>query len=176
LTKTVWRISMILIVGVILLAGCTGPQKTGAVLATATRALTQGAGVCPGFQAVIQAFYDANDAKRSADSLSLLTPDAEVVTGGEGVNGRHWDETHITGQENIKPVLEKRGFRRIFDQPGAPTYHEADFTISANQAVFFLRPDQLAADGRPHNPYMVTAIFDGCKIRTLEVVERFTAP
>lgn len=131
---------------------------------------------CPGYLAVIKAFYDANDEGSYDDSLSLLKLDASVVTWGEGVHGRHWHETHLTGMDNIRTVLSNRGFRRIQEQPDATVYHESEFQITGNQVVFYLRPDRLGRNGQPHNPYMVTIIMDGCKIQTMDVVERFTAP
>ncbi len=175
---------LVQIVWIVFLAGC-GPfglppssQKATETISTPTLdiSLVGKTSTCPGYLAVIKAFYDANDEGHYAVSLSLLTPDASIVTWGEGVNGRHWAETHLTGMDNIRTVLSQRGFRRILGQPNAPVYHETDFSIKNNQVVFYLRPDRLAADGRPHNPYAVTAVMDGCKIQTLDVVERFSSP
>ena len=132
--------------------------------------------ICPGYLAVIKAFYDANDEGRYDDSLNLLKEDASVATWGEGVHGRHWQETHLTGRNNIRAVLGNRGFRRILAQPDTPIYQDTEFQIKNNQVDFYLRPDRLGPDGRPHNPYEVTATIDDCKIQTLQVIEWFTSP
>jgi hypothetical protein len=167
-----------------LLTGCSmfmlpsNPQKVTEIISTPTIDISffGKTNTCPGNLAVIKAFYDANDKEEYNISLNFIKPDAIIFTWGEGVNGRHWSETRITGLDNIKSVLNQRGFRRILKQPDSPIYHETEFSITNNQVVFYLRPDRLGTDGRPHNPYMVRAVMDDCKIVTLEIVERFTAP
>jgi len=67
---------------------------------------------CPGYLAVVRAFYDANDAERYDDSLRLLKQDASVITWGEGISGRRWKEKHLTDRDSIRAVLGNRGFRR----------------------------------------------------------------
>ncbi len=175
---------LIHVVWIVLLSGCSSlgapsssPKPTEILPSpTVDYSLIGKTSTCPGYLAVINAFYDANDAGRYDVSLGLLKPDAEVVTWGEGVNGRHWDETHLTGMDNIKTVLGKRGFRRNLGQPDGFIYNAADFQITDNQVVFYLRPDRLGAGGRPHNPYMVKVSMDQCKIQSMDVVERFTNP
>ncbi len=175
---------LVQIVGFVFIAGCSpfgapssSLEATEAISTpTVDISLAGKTSTCPGYLAVIKAFYDANDEEHYDVSLSFLTPDTSIVTWGEGVNGRHWAETHLTGMDNIRTVLSQRGFRRTLGQPDAPVYHETEFSIRDNQVVFYLRPDRLAADGRPHNPYAVTAVIEQCKIETLDVVERFSAP
>ncbi len=175
---------LVQIVGFVFIAGCSpfgapssSLEATEAISTpTVDISLMGKTSTCPGYLAVLKAFYDANDEGHYDVSLSLLKPDASIVTWGEGVNGRHWAETHLTGMDNIRTVLSQRGFRRTLGQPDAPIYHETEFSIRNNQVLFYLRPDRLAADGRPHNPYAVTAVMDGCKIQTLDVVERFSSP
>jgi hypothetical protein len=177
---------LVLFIGMIsyvILAGCGAagliPGLMGAaqIPATPTPDFTAGKTTsCPGYLTVIKAFYDANDAGQYAISLSLLDPDASVFTWGEGVNGRHWDETHLNGFDQIRTVFGNRGFRRTSGQPDAPVYHETDFKFVNNRAVYYMRPDRLGRDGKPHNPYMVTVVFKDCKIQTLYVIERFTSP
>jgi hypothetical protein len=121
--------------------------------------------------AVIQAFYDANDASRFEASLSLLTPDATVTTWAEGVHGRHWQERRLTGREQILGVLATRGFRRASGQPGAPIFHEAEARVTGERVSFMLRPDRLSPGQRPYNPYGVEAVFSGCRIKSLTVIE-----
>ena len=121
--------------------------------------------------AVIKAFYDSNDASRFEASLSFLTPDATLTMWAEGVHGRHWQERHLTGREQILSVLASRGFRRISEQPGAPIFHEEEAKTTGERVTFMLRPDRLSPDKRPYNPYGVEAVFLGCKIKSLIVIE-----
>lgn len=48
---------------------------------------------------VIKDFYDSTDSLQFDRSLSFFTADAELITWAEGVNGRHWQETHYYGVE-----------------------------------------------------------------------------
>jgi hypothetical protein len=121
--------------------------------------------------AVMKAFYDSNDASQFEASFSLLTPDASVSTWAEGVHGRHWQEKHLTGEDQIRSVLGNRGFRRVSEKPGAPIFHETEAHICGERVTFMLRPDRLSPDKRPYNPYGVEATFQGCKIKSLSVIE-----
>jgi len=121
--------------------------------------------------AIIKTFYDSNDASQFERSLALFAPDATLSSWAEGVNGRHWQEKHLTGSEQIRSVLENRGLRRASGQPDAPIFHETEARISGDQVTFMLRPDRLSPDGRPYNPYKVEAVFLACKIKSLTVIE-----
>jgi hypothetical protein len=138
--------------------------------------LLPGIQICPNPMAVIKAFYDANDASQYDASLALLTPDITLASWGEGVNGRHWTERHLTGKEQIRPFLAERGLRRSSGTPESPIFHETEFMVSGKQVTFMLRPDRVGPNGREYDPYAVTIVFRGCKIASLTVVERFTAP
>ncbi len=121
--------------------------------------------------AVIRAFYDSNDASQFDASLAFLTADAAVSSWAEGENGRHWQETHVSGRDQIRAVLANRGFRRASGQPDAPIFHETEAKVAGDRVTFMLRPDRLSPKGRSYNPYNVDAVFVGCKMRSLQVIE-----
>ncbi len=143
---------------------------TPAPVAVAAPSLT-GISPCTDPMAIIKAFYDSNDASQYDASIALLTSDATLTSWAEGVNGRHWQERRLSGKEQIRTVLSNRGLRRISGQRNAPIFHEAEAKISGDQVTFMLRPDRLGRDGRPYNPYRVEAVFVGCKIKSLTVIE-----
>ncbi len=130
-----------------------------------------GTSTCTHPMEIIKAFYDSNDASQYDVSLESLTADVTFSSWAEGVNGRHWQEKHLTGKEQIRAVLVKRGLRRTSGQPDTPIFHETEARISGDQVTFMLRPDRLSPDGRLYNPYKVIAIFLGCKIQSLTVIE-----
>ena len=142
---------------------------TPAPAAVATPMLT--GTFCPDPMAIIKAFYDSNDASQFDASLAFLAADVTLSSWAEGVNGRHWQEKHLTGKEQIRTVLGNRGLRRTSGQSDAPIFHETEARVSGDQVTFMLRPDRQSPDGRPHNPYKVEVVFDGCKIRSLAVIE-----
>lgn len=170
---------------VILLAvACTGgpriasPTVASGTPATADSSLSDpqapllvGTLECPDPMAVLRAFYDANNADRPDVSLALLTSEAVVATWAEGVNGRHWQERHLIGRDEIRPILSTLGFRTTSGAAGAPIFRETEVRGTADHVSFMLRPDRLAPDGRQHNPYKVDVTFDGCSISSLTVVE-----
>ncbi len=139
-------------------------------IAAATPAAT-GTSPCPDPMAIIKAFYDSNDASRYDASIALLTSDATLTFWAEGVNGRHWQERRLTGKKQIRAVLSNRGLRRASGERNTPIFHEAEAKISGDQVTFMLRADRLGRDGRPYNPYRVEAVFVGCKIKSLTVIE-----
>jgi hypothetical protein len=121
--------------------------------------------------AIIKAFYDSNDALQFDASLEFFTADATLSSWAVGLEGRHWQEKHLTDKEQIRAVLGNRGLRRISEQPGAPIFHETESRMSGDKLIFMLRPDRLSPDGRPYNPYRVEVVFSGCKIKSLTVIE-----
>ncbi len=129
---------------------------------------------CADPMAIIKAFYDANDASRFDSSLALFTEDATFAAWAEGINGHHMDEVHLTGKARIRPVLGKQGLRRISGRPDGLTYHEARVQVMGDRVTFMLEPDRLRPNGRLYSPYHVEAIFDGCKIKSLTVIEQVT--
>ena len=146
------------------LAATPTPTATAAPMLTGTPP-------CPDPLAIIKAFYDSNDSSQFDASFAFLTADAILSSWAEGANGRHWQEKHLTGRQQIRTVLGDRGFRRTSGQPDAPTFHETEAKVSGDQVTFMLRPDRLSPDGRPYDPYSVAAVFLGCKIKSLTVIE-----
>ena len=129
------------------------------------------AGGCPDKMAVIRTFYDSNDASRFSASLACLHPGLVFTSWAEGVNGRHWHEKKLVGRQKIVPFLGDRGLRRIPGARGGPAYRETEEVAEPDRVTFMLRPDRRSPDGRPYNPYRVEAVFDGCAIVQLTVVE-----
>jgi hypothetical protein len=166
---------MLLIAGDLTGTATTPPPGASPASADLVAPLLPGIQPCLNPRGVIRAFYDANDAGNSDASLALLTPDANLTTYAEGVNGRHWKEITLSG-EQIRGVLGRRGLRRDSGIPDQPVFHETEFKLTENQAFFMLRPDRTGPGGRQYDPYEVTAVFLGCKIKSLTVVERFTVP
>ncbi|MGA2377959.1 MAG: hypothetical protein ABSG85_01485 [Spirochaetia bacterium] len=121
--------------------------------------------------AVIRTFYDSNDASRFSASLACLHPGLVFTSWAEGVNGRHWHEKKLVGRQKIVPFLGDRGLRRIPGARGGPAYRETEEVVGPDRVTFMLRPDRRSPDGRPYNPYRVEAVFDGCAIVQLTVVE-----
>ncbi len=120
---------------------------------------------------VIEEFYASTDSLQFDRSLTFFTADAELTTWAEGVNGRHWRETHYFGPDQIRKVLNRRGLRRISDNPNSPIFRVTEEKMSTDKVTFMLRPDRLGRDQKPYNPYQVTATFDDCRIKTLTVIE-----
>ena len=156
---------------IVMMAGCSpaGVQPPVSPNPTTTPS-------CPNPLAVIKAFYDANDASQYDASLALLTPDITLASWAEGVNGRHWQEKHLAGKDQILPLLAQRGLRRASEEPSDPIFHETEAKVSGDLVTFMLRPDRLSPDGKQYNPYKVEAIFLGCKIKSLTVIMYFTVP
>jgi hypothetical protein len=121
--------------------------------------------------AITKAFYDANDASQVDASFELLAADATLSSWAEGVNGRHWQEKHLNGKAQIRAALGTGGLSRIAGRQEAPFYHETEAKVSGSHVTFMLRPDRLSPDGRPYNPYRVEAVFHGCEIQSLTVIE-----
>ena len=129
---------------------------------------------CPDPMAIIRVFYDANDAARFEVSLGFLTEDATLTSWAEGVNGHHMREEHLTGKAQIRPALGDLGLRRTSGQPDGPIYHETRVQVAGDHVTFILEPDRRRPNGKPYNPYRVEAVFDGCKIKSLTVIDLVT--
>jgi hypothetical protein len=130
--------------------------------------------LCPDPMATITALYDANDASRFDRSLRLFTTDATLSTWAEGVNGYHARERRLTGKKEIRAALREPGLRRTTDRPDGPIYRETEVKVAGNRVTFMLRPDRLRPNGKPYNPYRVEAVFVGCKIKSLAVIDSVT--
>jgi len=133
-----------------------------------------GAGACPDKMAVIRMFYDSNDASQFSASLAYLHPGIVFTAWGEGMNGRHWHEKKLIGREKIAPLLGDRGLRRLPPGGSGPVFRVTEEVVAADRVTFMLRPDRISPSGRLYNPYRVEAIFEGCVISQLTIVELFT--
>lgn len=127
--------------------------------------------------AVLKAFYDSNDAGRFDVSMKYVTDDVAFATWATGVNGHIMVERHSTGRKALRRLLPQgRGLsRRLPDSPPeGPVYRETRISISGNRVKFMLEPDRIRPNGRPYNPFSIEAILDGCRIKSLTVIEQIT--
>lgn len=131
-------------------------------------------GTCPDPMAIMRAFYDANDASQFEKSLGFFADDASLSTWAEGVNGHHMREEHRTGKAQIGPALGDLGLRRISERPDGPIYHETRVQVAGDHVTFVLEPDRKRPNGKPYNPFRVDAVFTGCKIKSLTVIDLVT--
>jgi hypothetical protein len=148
-----------------------------AAAALAAFAQAASTGGCADPLAVIRAFYAANDARQSDKSAGYLAPDVVFDTWATGVNGYIMAKRHRVGRAALKDYLpEARGVRhRLPDSPpDGPIFHETRLSVSGNTVQFMLEPDRLRPNGRPYNPYSVEVVLEGCRIKTLTVIERVT--
>src|SRR5271169_54116 len=140
--------------------------------------LAQGSGVaCPDPHAVLKAFYESNDARTYQASMKYVADDATVDTWATGVNGYIMAKRHREGKTAIRMFLpEGRGLRMHLPDsaPDGPVFHESRLSVSGNIVQFMLEPDRMRPDGRPYNPFSVQAVLDGCRIKSLIVIERVT--
>jgi hypothetical protein len=153
---------------IVLLASCNVAKAQP----RATADVTPMPADCPDPAPIVKAFYDANDASQFDASLALLADDATLDSWAQGINGHHMIQKHLVGKEQIRAVLGNPGLRRISDQPDRPIFHETDLQVSGNKVTFALQPDRVHPNGRPYNPYTVEIVFEGCKIKSLTVIER----
>jgi hypothetical protein len=127
--------------------------------------------------AVLRTFYDDNDARRFRASAGLLTEDVAFATWAGGVNGRQMMLRRLSGRKALQAFLSRgRGLsRRLPDSPpDGPVYHENRITVSGNEVKFMLEPDRTRRDGRLYNYFSVDAVLDGCRIKSLTVIEQIT--
>ncbi len=120
---------------------------------------------------IIKDYYDSTDELDFNKSVSYFSEDAELIIWAEGVNGRHWQEKHYHGADQIRNVLNNRGLRRITDVPNSPRFFETEVKLKKNGISFMLRPDRLSADERAYNPYGIDVLFENCKIKKMTVIE-----
>ncbi len=153
---------------IILLMGCSVAKAQSGTTADVT---PTSAG-CPDLASLVKSFYDANDAAQFDTSLALLADDATLDSWAQGINGHHMTQKHLVGKEQIRAVLGNPGLRHISGQPNGPIFHETGLQVSGNKVDFALEPDRAHPNGRPYNPYTVEIVFEGCKIKSLTVIER----
>ena len=149
---------------------------------SAAAALTGGAqaaaaGGCADPLAVVRAFYAANDAQQFNKSAAFLAEEVVFDTWATGVNGYIMAKRHRSGRAALRDYLpEARGVRhRLPDSlPDGPVFRETKMSVKGNTVQFMLEPDRIRPNGRPYNPYSVEVVLEGCKIKTLTVIERVT--
>jgi hypothetical protein len=127
--------------------------------------------------AVVRAFYAANDAGRFDKSAALLANEVVFDTWATGVNGYIVARRHRDGRAALRDFLpEARGVRhRLPDSPpDGPIFMETRVSVKGNDVQFMLVPDRKRPNGHEYNPYSVEAVLDGCRIKTLTVIERVT--
>jgi hypothetical protein len=126
---------------------------------------------CPDLVASIESFYDANDSSLFAASVNMLTDDITLASWSEGVNGHHMIERHSSGKDQVQTLLGSPGLRRFSGRPDGMMYVLTEEKASGDRVTFLLRPDRLRPNGKRYNSYRVDAVFMGCRIRSLTVVE-----
>jgi hypothetical protein len=160
------------LVAVILLASCTFASAATQIAASPSPTVEKGS--CADPMGVMKAFYDSNDAGTLDKSLSFLSDDIGFSFWAQGIQGHHMTEKFLTGKDHMRAELSSPGLVRSSKLPNGPIFHEDKIQITGNTLVYMLEPDRAHADGRPYNPYQVSAVFDGCKIKTLNVIEMVT--
>ena len=124
--------------------------------------------------AVVRAFYAANDARQFDKSAAFLADDVVFDTYATGVNGYIMAKRHRNGRAALRDFLpEGRGLRhRLPDSPAdGPIFHETKLSVKGNAVEFMLVPDRKLPNGREYNPYRVEVVLEGCRIKTLTVIE-----
>lgn len=129
---------------------------------------------CPDPMAIMKVFYDANDASRFDVSLGLFAENATLSSWAEGINGHHMRERHLTGKTQIRSALGDQGLRRTSDRPDGPIYQVTRAKVSGDHVSFMLEPDRQRPNGKAYNPFRVEAVFEGCKIKSLTVIDSVT--
>jgi hypothetical protein len=147
------------------------------ILALPQFAQGTGAAACADPHAVLKAFYDSNDARTFDASLKYVAEDTTIDTWATGVNGYIMAKRHAEGKTGIRKFLaEGRGLSLHLPDsaPDGPVFHGTRLSVSGNTVKFMLEPDRKRPNGRPYNPYSVEAVLDGCRIKSLTVIERVT--
>lgn len=148
-----------------------------AASALAAGAQASAAAGCADPLAVVRAFYAANDARQFDKAAAFLADDVVFDTWATGVNGYIMAKRHLEGKKALRGFLaEGRGlcYRLPQSPPEGPVFHETRLKVSGRTVQFMLVPDRKRPNGREYNPYSVEAVLDGCRIRTLTVIERVT--
>jgi hypothetical protein len=143
-------------------------QSSGTAAATAP---------CSDPMAVMKAFYDSNDAGRFDASMKYVADDVAFATWATGVNGRMMVLRHLKGKTALRSFLgQGRGLRRRLPDspPDGPRYRENRVSVSRNEVKFMLEPDRKRSNGELYDYFSVDAILDGCRIKSLTVIEQIT--
>ena len=120
---------------------------------------------------LVEAFYDATDAKRFDEALSRVSPEVVFDSWAQAINGNHLGTKRIVGREGLRPWLGGRGLCRNFYGPDGPFYRLGDVTVSGPTVSFELHPDRKAPDGRPYNIYRGEFTVREGKISAITMVE-----
>ena len=140
-------------------------------------ARAQAAGGCADPLSVVRAFYRANDTGQFGAALRLVDDDVKFDTWATGANGYMMAQRHLRGKKALLAFLPDAhgvSYRLPHFSPDGPVYHETQLSVSGNTVTFRLEPDRKAPDGRPYTPFSVEAVVNGCRIKTLTVIERVT--
>jgi hypothetical protein len=132
---------------------------------------------CADPHGALKAFYASNDARHFDVSMKYVTADATIDFWATGVNGYIMSKRHAEGTAGIRKFLSQgRGLSLHLPDPApdGPVFHETRLSVSGNTVEFMLEPDRMRPNGKPYNPYSVLAVLDGCRIKTLTVIERVT--
>jgi hypothetical protein len=127
--------------------------------------------------AVLRAFYDSNDAGHFDASMKYLADDVTFATWATGVQGYIMVQRHLKGKKALRGFLPQgRGLAsRLPDSPpDGPVYHVTRINVSGTDVKFMLEPDRIRPNGKPYNPFSIEAILDGCRIKSLTVIEQVT--
>ena len=159
------------------MAGCVpaGAQaKPAAVPVLPSPTANPGVTGCVNALALVKTLYDSNSAGQFDTSLALFTDDATFASWAQGINDHHMSELQLAGKDQIRTVLGQPGLVYTSGAPDAPFFKQSEVAVSGNQLTFMFRPDRLRPNGRQYNPYKVQVIFNGCKIKSLTVIELVT--
>jgi ABC-type transport system substrate-binding protein len=129
---------------------------------------------CSSALAVVKNLYTADSAGQLDASLALFSSDATFASWAQGINGHHMIEKHLSGLRQIRTVLGGPGLVYSSGAANAPIFKQTEVSASGSQLNFKLRPDRLRPNGRQYNPYQVQVVFDGCKIKSMTVIELVT--
>ena len=129
---------------------------------------------CATALAVIKNLYQLDGAGHLDASLALFSDDASFASWAQGINGHHMSEKQLSGKQQIRTVLSGPGLVYSSGAPNVPIFKLVETSASGNQLTFKLRPDRLRPNGKPYNPYQVMVVFDGCKIKSMTVIELVT--
>ena len=86
-------------------------------------------------------------------------------------------QKHLRGRAQIRSYLPAaRGLSwRLPGSPAdGPIYHETKVKVAGGTVRFMLEPDRKRPNGRLYNPFSVEAQLEGCRIRSLTVIEHVT--
>ena len=126
---------------------------------------------------VLRAFLDSNDAGQFDASMKYVADDVAFDTWATGVNGYIMAKRSLKGKKELRSWLPKaRGLRRRLPEslPDGPIFHETRIKVNGADVQFMLEPDRKRPNGKLYNPFSIEAVLDGCRIKSLTVIEQVT--